>query len=101
MAPLFHETKESATPSKVKSHSKRNSGDLPSKTFSVVRTEESEVVSGPRFGEGRVHVMVESTAESDQLIQQTVGPGYLFEHCNIIMLQSNTNNHLPIGMSSK
>ena len=63
VAPLFHETKESTTPSKVKSHSKRNSGDLPSKTFSVVRTVESEAESGPRCGEGRVHVMVASTAQ--------------------------------------
>ena len=63
VAPIFHATKESTTPSKVKSHSKRNSGDLPSKTLSVVRTEASEASSGPRCGEGRVHVIVASTAQ--------------------------------------
>ena len=63
VVPLFHATKESATPSKVKFHSKRNSGDLPSKTWTVVRTETSETLSGPRCGEGRVHVMVASTAQ--------------------------------------
>ena len=63
VAPLFHATKESITPDKVKSHSKRNSGDLPSKTLTVVRTETSETLSGPRCGEGRVHVMVASAAQ--------------------------------------
>ena len=63
LAPLFQDTKESATPDKVKSHSKCNSGDLPSKTLSVVRAEPSKLPIGPRCGEGRVHVMVASTAQ--------------------------------------
>ena len=62
VAPLLHDTKESTSPDKVKSHSKRNSGDLPSKTLTVVRTETSELLTG-RCGEGRVHVMVGSTAQ--------------------------------------
>ena len=63
VAPLFHETKVSITPDKIKFHSKRNSRDLPSKTMGVIRTETSETLSGPRCGEGRVHVMVASTAQ--------------------------------------
>ena len=63
LAPLFQVTRSSDSPDKVKSHSKRNSGDLPSKTLSVVRDEKSEMLSGPRGGEGRVHVMVASTAQ--------------------------------------
>ena len=63
LAPRFQDTKESTSPDKVKSHSKRNSGDLPSKTLTVVRTEVSELLTGPRGGVGRVHVMVASTAQ--------------------------------------
>ena len=61
VAPLLHNTKESTSPDKVKSHSKRNSGDLPSKTLTVVRTETSELPTG-RCGRGRVHMMAGSTA---------------------------------------
>ena len=79
LAPCFQDTKESTSPDKVKSHSKRNSGDLPSKTLSVVRTEVSELLTGPRGGVGRVHVMVASTAQRKWSVNTTYsGPGYLF-----------------------
>ena len=61
LAPLFQDTRISDSPDKVKSHSKCNSEELPSKTFNVVRTEVSVLLSGPRCGEGRVHVMFAST----------------------------------------
>ena len=79
LAPRFQDTKASTSPDKVKSHSKRNSGDLPSKTLSVVRTEMSELLTGPRGGVGRVHVMVASTAQRKWSVNTTYsGPGYLF-----------------------
>ena len=59
--PISQDTRVSDSPDKVKSHSKRNSEELPSKTLNVVRTELSAVLSGPCCGEGRVHVMFAST----------------------------------------
>ena len=60
---IFQDKRKSDSPDKVKSHSKRNSEELPSKTLKVVRTEVSVLLSGPRCGEGRVHVMFASTAQ--------------------------------------
>ena len=60
---ISQDTRVSDSPDKVKSHSKRNSEELPSKTLNVVRTEMSVLLSGPRCGEGRVHVMFASTAQ--------------------------------------
>ena len=71
VAPLFHETKESTTLANLKFQSKRNSGDLPSKTLGVIRTEMSDVLRGPRCGEGRVHVMVASTAQRKWPVNKT------------------------------
>ena len=62
LEPLFQDIGRSDSPDKVKSHSKRNSEELPSKTLCVVRTEMSVLLSGPCCGEGRVHVMFASTA---------------------------------------
>ena len=59
---IFQDTRISDSPDKVKSHSKCNSEELPSKTLGVVRTVMSVLLSGPRCGEGRVHVMFASTA---------------------------------------
>ena len=59
---IFQDKRISDSPDKVKSHSKCNSEELPSKTLNVVRTEMSVLLSGPRCGEGRVHVMFASTA---------------------------------------
>ena len=59
---ICQDTRVSDSPDKVKSHSKRNSEELPSKTLNVVRIEVSVVLSGPCCGEGRVHVMFASTA---------------------------------------
>ena len=60
---ILQDTRISDSPDKVKSHSKRNSEEeVPSKTWNVVRTEMSVLLSGPRCGEGRVHVMFASTA---------------------------------------
>ena len=58
---IFQDKRKSDSPDKVKSHSKRNSEELPSKTLKVVRTEMSVLLTGPRCGEGRVHVMFAST----------------------------------------
>ena len=58
---IFQDKRKSDSPDKVKSHSKRNSEELPSKTLKVVRTEVSVLLSGPRCGVGRVHVMFAST----------------------------------------
>ena len=58
---ILQDTRISELLDKVKSHSKRNSEELPSKTLNVVRTEMSVLLSGPRCGEGRVHVMFAST----------------------------------------
>ena len=59
---IFQDTRISDSSDKVKSHSKCNSEELPSKTLNVVRTEMSVLLSGPCCGEGRVHVMFASTA---------------------------------------
>ena len=59
---ILQDKRKSYSSDKVKSHSKRNSEELPSKTLSVVRIEMSVLLSGPRCGEGRVHVMFASTA---------------------------------------
>ena len=61
LAPLSQDTRISDSPDKVKSHSKCNSEELPSKTLNVVRTETSVLLSGPHCGEGRVHVIFAST----------------------------------------
>ena len=59
---ILQDTRISDSPDKVKSHSKRNSEEeVPSKTLKVVRIEMSVLLSGPRCGEGRVHVMFAST----------------------------------------
>ena len=60
---IFQDTRISDSPDKAKSHSKRNSKELPSKALNVVRTEVSVLLSGPCCGEGRVHVMFASTAQ--------------------------------------
>ena len=60
---ILQDTRKSDSPDKVKSHSKCNSEELPSKTLNVVRTEMSVLLSGPSCGEGRVHVMFASTAQ--------------------------------------
>ena len=70
VAPLLHDTKESTSPDKVKSHSKRNSADLPSKTLTVVRTERSEMLTRC-CGKGRVHMMVGSTAQRKRPVNTT------------------------------
>ena len=57
---IFQDTRISDSPDKVKSHSKCNSEELPSKTLNVVRTEMSVLLSGPHCGEGRVHVIFAS-----------------------------------------
>ena len=58
---IFQDTRISDSPDKVKSHSKCNSEELPSKTLTLVRAVTSVLLSGPRCGEGRVHVMLAST----------------------------------------
>ena len=60
---ILQDTRISDSPDKEKSHSKCNSEELPSKTLNVVRIEMSVLLSGPRCGEGRVHVMFASTAQ--------------------------------------
>ena len=62
MLSIFQDKRKSDSPDNVKSHSKRNSEELPSKTLDVVRIEMSVLLSGPRCGEGRIHVMFASTA---------------------------------------
>ena len=62
MLSILQDTRISDSPDKVKSHSKRNSEEeVPSKTLKVFRIEVSVLLSGPRCGEGRVHVMFAST----------------------------------------
>ena len=68
---ISQDTRISDSPDKVKSHSKRNSEELPSKTLNVVRTEVSVLLSGPCCGAGRVHVMFASTAQRNSPVNTT------------------------------
>ena len=68
---ISQDTRVSDSPDKVKSHSKRNSEELPSKTLNVIRTEVSVLLSGPCCGAGRVHVMFASTAQRNSPVNTT------------------------------